>query len=95
MDSNSPQPSNPSMTGKPPFPPFTRETAIQKARMAENAWNGRDPEKVALAYAEDSFWRNRSEFIRGRDEILQFLKRKWATGSSPGGMDHALMISLV
>lgn len=83
MDSNSPQPSNLSMTGKPPFPPFTREAAIQKARMAENA------------YAEDSFWRNRSEFIRGRDEILQFLKRKWATDSSPGGMDHGLMISLV
>ncbi|MFM7676315.1 MAG: DUF1348 family protein [Synechococcus sp.] len=63
------------MAGKPPFTP---ETAIQKARMAENAWNGRNPEQVALAYTEDSFWRNRSEFIRGRDEIVAFLRRKWA-----------------
>jgi len=66
------------MTSKPPFPPFTLETAIQKARMAENAWNGRDPQAVAMAYTEDSRWRNRSEFIQGRDQILQFLKRKWA-----------------
>lgn len=66
------------MAGKPPFPPFTLETAIQKARMAENAWNGRNPDQVALAYTEDSFWRNRSEFIRGRDEIVAFLRRKWA-----------------
>jgi nuclear transport factor 2 (NTF2) superfamily protein len=66
------------MTGKPPFPPFTLETAIQKARMAENAWNGRDPQVVAMAYTEDSQWRNRSEFIQGRDEILRFLQRKWA-----------------
>ena len=66
------------MTGKPPFPPFTLETAQQKARMAENAWNTKDPEKVSLAYTEDSFWRNRSEFIHGRDEILAFLKRKWS-----------------
>jgi uncharacterized protein len=62
------------MTSKPPFPPFTLETAIQKARMAENAWNGRDPQAVAMAYTEDSRWRNRSEFIQGRDQILQFLK---------------------
>ena len=63
---------------KPPFPPFTAETARQKARMAENAWNGRDPEAVAMAYSPDSVWRNRSEFIHGREEIMAFLKRKWA-----------------
>jgi uncharacterized protein len=66
------------MTAKPPLPPFDRESAIQKARMAENAWNSRDPERVALAYSEDSVWRNRAEFIRGRQEIEAFLKRKWA-----------------
>ena len=66
------------MSERPPLPPFTRETAIQKARMAENAWNLRDPEKVSLAYTEDSRWRNRSEFINGRKEIVAFLKRKWA-----------------
>jgi nuclear transport factor 2 (NTF2) superfamily protein len=66
------------MSDRPPLPPFTRETAIQKARMAENAWNLRDPEKVSLAYTEDSHWRNRSEFIHGREEIVTFLKRKWA-----------------
>mgnify|MGYP000601490475 CR=1 FL=1 len=66
------------MSDRPPLPPFTRETAIQKARMAENAWNLRDPEKVSLAYTEDSHWRNRSEFINGREEIVAFLKRKWA-----------------
>jgi nuclear transport factor 2 (NTF2) superfamily protein len=66
------------MSSKPPFPPFTLETAIQKARMAENAWNGKDPSAVALAYTEDSRWRNRSEFIQGREQILQFLERKWA-----------------
>ena len=64
------------MTGKPPFPPFTLETAQQKARMAENAWNSKDPDKVSLAYTEDSFWRNRSEFIYGRAQILAFLQRK-------------------
>jgi nuclear transport factor 2 (NTF2) superfamily protein len=66
------------MTSKPPLPPFTLETAIQKARMAENAWNGRDPRVVALAYTEDSRWRNRSEFIQGREQIVRFLERKWA-----------------
>lgn len=66
------------MSDRPPLPPFTRGTAIQKARMAENAWNLRDPEKVSLAYTEDSHWRNRSEFINGREEIVEFLKRKWA-----------------
>ena len=62
---------------RPPFPPFTRETAAQKARMAEDAWNSRDPQRVALAYTADSRWRNRSEFISGRDEIVAFLTRKW------------------
>nr|WP_221629749.1 MULTISPECIES: nuclear transport factor 2 family protein [unclassified Synechococcus] len=60
------------------MPPFDRDGALQKARMAENAWNSRDPGKIALAYSEDSVWRNRSEFIRGRQEIEAFLKRKWA-----------------
>ena len=63
---------------RPPFPPFTRETAAQKVRMAEDGWNNRDPEKVALAYTPDSQWRNRHEFPKGRDEIVAFLKRKWA-----------------
>jgi len=62
---------------RPPFPPFTRETAIQKVRMAEDGWNNRDPEKVALAYTVDSEWRNRNEFPKGRVEIVEFLKRKW------------------
>jgi nuclear transport factor 2 (NTF2) superfamily protein len=62
---------------RPPFPPFTRETAIQKVRMAEDSWNNRDPEKVALAYTVDSEWRNRNEFPKGRVEIVEFLKRKW------------------
>jgi len=59
-------------------PPFTLETATQKVQMAEDAWNSRDPERVAQAYSEDSQWRNRTEFLRGRDEIRAFLKRKWA-----------------
>ncbi|MFM1911534.1 MAG: hypothetical protein RJB18_925 [Pseudomonadota bacterium] len=63
---------------RPPFPPFTRETAMQKVRMAEDGWNNRDPEKVALAYTADSQWRNRNEFPKGRVEIIEFLKRKWA-----------------
>lgn len=63
---------------RPPFPPFTYETAVQKIRMAEDAWNSRDPERVALAYTADSVWRNRAEFPIGRDEIKAFLKRKWA-----------------
>ncbi|MEJ3659244.1 nuclear transport factor 2 family protein [Actinomycetes bacterium KLBMP 9759] len=62
---------------RPPLPPFTRETAAQKVRMAEDAWNTRDPEKVALAYTPDSRWRNRSEFVNGREEIVAFLTRKW------------------
>jgi len=67
-----------SIETRPPFPPFTRETAIQKVRMAEDGWNNRSPEKVALAYTVDSMWRNRNEFPRGRVEIVEFLKRKWA-----------------
>ncbi len=63
---------------RPPFPPFTLETAMQKVRMAEDGWNNRDPEKVALAYTADSQWRNRNEFLKGRAEIVEFLKRKWA-----------------
>jgi nuclear transport factor 2 (NTF2) superfamily protein len=62
---------------RPPLPPFTRETAIQKARMAENAWNLRDPERVASAYTQDSIWRNRSDFFQGREAIVAFLTRKW------------------
>ncbi len=66
------------MEQRPPLPPFTHETAIQKARMAEDAWNTRDPQRVSLAYTVDSQWRNRSEFIVGREEIVAFLTRKWA-----------------
>ena len=62
---------------RPPFPPFTLETATQKVRMAEDAWNTRDPQRVALAYTMDSRWRNRAEFLRGRAEIEAFLTRKW------------------
>lgn len=62
-----------------PLPPFTREGAIQKVRMAEDAWNSRDPERVSMAYTPDSVWRNRAEFFSGREEIVAFLKRKWAT----------------
>jgi nuclear transport factor 2 (NTF2) superfamily protein len=63
---------------RPPLPPFTSESAATKARMAEDAWNTRDPAKVALAYTEDSVWRNRAEFVHGRDAIAAFLTRKWA-----------------
>jgi uncharacterized protein len=66
------------MPTRPPVPPFTRETAIQKVRLAEDSWNSRDPEKVSLAYTLDSRWRNRSEFVNGRAEIVAFLTRKWA-----------------
>src|SRR5688572_26474151 len=62
---------------RPPLPPFTAETAAQKARLAEDAWNSRDPARVALAYTEDSRWRNRSEFFQGRAAIEAFLVRKW------------------
>lgn len=63
---------------KPPFPPFTIETATKKVRLAEDAWNSRDPERIAQAYTADSKWRNRSEFLSGRDQIIVFLKRKWS-----------------
>lgn len=63
---------------RPPLPPFAADTAAQKVRLAEDAWNSRDPEKVALAYTPDSSWRNRAEFINGREAIVQFLQRKWA-----------------
>ena len=62
---------------RPPFPPFNAETARQKVRMAEDAWNSRDPVRVSLAYTEDSTWRNRSEFFVGREAIVEFLTRKW------------------
>ena len=63
---------------RPPFPPFARETAIQKVRMAEDSWNTCNPEKISLGYAPDSRWRNRSEFMVGRPAIVAFLQRKWA-----------------
>jgi uncharacterized protein len=63
---------------RPPLPPFTRESAIKKVRAAEDGWNSRNPEKVALAYTGDSRWRNRAEFFQGRQAIVAFLSRKWA-----------------
>jgi nuclear transport factor 2 (NTF2) superfamily protein len=74
---------------RPPVPPFTAETAAQKVQAAEDAWNTRDPEKVASAYTSDTQWRNRSEFVSGRDEVVAFLQRKWATEH-----DYALRKSL-
>ncbi|MCZ6788605.1 MAG: nuclear transport factor 2 family protein [Chloroflexi bacterium] len=65
-------------SARPPSPPFTSETATQKVRMAEDGWNSRDPERVALAYTVDSTWRNRAEFLSGREAIVAFLRRKWA-----------------
>ena len=65
------------MEVRPPVPPFTLETATQKVRMAEDAWNTRDPERVVLVYTEDTRWRNRSEFPQGREEVRAFLERKW------------------
>jgi uncharacterized protein len=67
------------MSSRPPLPPFTHESAVLKVRLAENGWNSRDPEKVALAYSIDSRWRNRAEFITGRHDIINFLRRKWAS----------------
>jgi len=66
------------METRPPLPPFTSETATQKVRLAEDAWNTRDPDRVVLVYTEDTRWRNRSEFPIGRDQVRQFLSRKWA-----------------
>jgi uncharacterized protein len=65
------------METKPPLPPFTPETAAQKVRLAEDAWNTRDPDRVVLVYTEDTRWRNRSEFPVGREQVRQFLQRKW------------------
>jgi nuclear transport factor 2 (NTF2) superfamily protein len=65
------------METKPPLPPFTQESAIEKVRMAEDAWNSRDPDRVALVYSEDTRWRNRAEFPVGREEVRAFLARKW------------------
>jgi nuclear transport factor 2 (NTF2) superfamily protein len=67
-----------STAARPPVPPFTAETAATKARLAEDAWNSRDPERVSLAYTPDSRWRNRAEFVQGREAIVAFLSRKWA-----------------
>jgi hypothetical protein len=67
------------MTTRHPVPPFDHATAVKKVRLAEDAWNSRDPERVSLAYTEDSWWRNRSEFVQGRSAIVAFLTRKWAT----------------
>jgi uncharacterized protein len=66
------------MESKPPLPPFTIETAERKVRMAEDAWNSRDPDRVVLVYTEDTRWRNRAEFPIGREQVRQFLQRKWA-----------------
>ena len=66
------------MNPRPPLPPFTEETAREKVQAAEDAWNSRDPERVALAYTEDTEWRNRSEFINGRAQVVAFLRGKWA-----------------
>ena len=74
---------------RPPYPPFTRETALQKVQAAEDAWNTRDPHRVALAYTPDSVWRNRESFIRGREEIVSFLTGKWERE-----LDYALRKSL-
>lgn len=66
------------MDAKPPLPPYTAETAAQKVRLAEDAWNSRDPDRVALVYTEDTRWRNRAEFPVGREAVREFLQRKWA-----------------
>ena len=66
------------MSSRPPLPPFTRDSAAGKVRLAEDAWNSRDPARVALAYTVDSRWRNRAEFLQGREAIIAFLARKWA-----------------
>jgi nuclear transport factor 2 (NTF2) superfamily protein len=74
---------------RPPFPPFTAETAAQKTQAAEDAWNSTDPERVSLAYSEDSVWRNRDRFVRGREEIVAFLTEKWERE-----LDYALRKSM-
>ncbi len=70
--------SSASMETKPPLPPFSADSAALKVRMAEDAWNSRDPDRVALVYTEDTVWRNRAEFLLGRDQVRVFLRRKWA-----------------
>jgi nuclear transport factor 2 (NTF2) superfamily protein len=65
------------MTTRPPLPPFSLDSAIRKVRLAEDGWNSRDPEKVSLAYTEDTVWRNRAEFTQGRGQVVEFLTRKW------------------
>ena len=95
----SPEPSSPetstesaaetAVEARPPFPPFTEEIAAQKVQGAEDAWNTHDPHKVALAYTPDSVWRNRDEFVTGRDDIVAFLTRKWERE-----LDYALRKSL-
>ena len=77
------------MSDRPPLPPFTAETAAQKVQAAEDAWNSRDPERVSLAYTEDSVWRNRDSFVSGRAEIVEFLTGKWERE-----LDYALRKSL-
>jgi uncharacterized protein len=77
------------MTARPPLPPFTRDTALQKVQAAENAWNSKDPERVSLAYTEDSVWRNRDQFVTGRAAIVEFLTGKWERE-----LDYALRKSL-
>jgi uncharacterized protein len=77
------------MTSRPPLPPFTHETAVQKVRLAEDGWNTRNPQKVSLAYTVDSHWRNRAEFLNGREEIVAFLYRKWTRE-----LDYRLMKEL-
>ncbi len=77
------------MDGRPPYPPFDAESAAKKVQAAENAWNTRDPEKVSLAYTEDSVWRNRDTFVSGREEIVAFLAQKWERE-----LDYALRKSL-
>ena len=77
------------MDGRPPYPPFDAESAAKKVQAAENAWNTRDPEKVSLAYTEDSVWRNRDTFVSGRQEIVAFLAQKWERE-----LDYALRKSL-
>jgi nuclear transport factor 2 (NTF2) superfamily protein len=77
------------MAARPPFPPFDEQTAPQKVQAAEDAWNTRDPERVALAYTEDSVWRNRDRLITGREQIVAFLTEKWARE-----LDYALRKSL-
>ncbi len=77
------------MEPRPPLPPFTLETAVEKVRLAEDAWNTREPERVAQAYSEESRWRNRADFVSGRAEIIAFLRRKWTRE-----LDYRLMKEL-